>query len=150
MSFENLIKRLHHCLITEDPASESGCQILQRFVNKLSESSRSSVKRSKERSLEEAVQLLRQISEAQLRGMEKEHLLLLVRLLLSLQLEMVSISTACRKVDQMLQHLAAKVNYQLVYKETLQSFQSIVHSDQVQRSYFLFGCPLLSATLPCL
>ncbi|MEQ2164332.1 hypothetical protein GOODEAATRI_005586, partial [Goodea atripinnis] len=60
----------------------------------------SSVKRSKERSLEEAVQLLRQISEAQLRGMEKEHLLLLVRLLLSLQLEMVSISTACRKVDQ--------------------------------------------------
>ncbi|MEQ2294152.1 hypothetical protein AMECASPLE_000992 [Ameca splendens] len=131
MSFENLIKRLHHCLITEDPASESGCQILQRFVNKLSESSRSSVKRSKERSLEEAVQLLRQISEAQLRGMEKEHLLLLVRLLLSLQLEMVSISTACRKVDQMLQHLAAKVNHQLVYKETLQSFQSIVHSDQV-------------------
>ncbi|XP_047238412.1 thyroid adenoma-associated protein homolog isoform X1 [Girardinichthys multiradiatus] len=131
MSFENLIKHLHHCLITEDPASENGCQILQQFVNKLSESSRSRVKRSKERSLEEAVQLLKQISEAQLRGMEKEHLLLLVRLLLSLQLEMVSISTACRKVDQMLQHLAAKVNHQLVYKETLQSFQSIVHSDQV-------------------
>lgn len=61
---------------------------------------RSSVKRSKERSLEEAAQLLRQIPEAQLRGLEEEHLLLLVRLLLSLQLEMVSISTACRKVDQ--------------------------------------------------
>uniref|UniRef100_M4AUF1 Si:ch211-225b11.4 n=1 Tax=Xiphophorus maculatus TaxID=8083 RepID=M4AUF1_XIPMA len=60
----------------------------------------SSVKRSKERSLEEAAQLLRQIPEAQLRGLEEEHLLLLVRLLLSLQLEMVSISTACRKVDQ--------------------------------------------------
>uniref|UniRef100_A0A3B5MH56 Si:ch211-225b11.4 n=1 Tax=Xiphophorus couchianus TaxID=32473 RepID=A0A3B5MH56_9TELE len=59
-----------------------------------------SVKRSKERSLEEAAQLLRQIPEAQLRGLEEEHLLLLVRLLLSLQLEMVSISTACRKVDQ--------------------------------------------------
>uniref|UniRef100_A0A3B3V5H6 Si:ch211-225b11.4 n=1 Tax=Poecilia latipinna TaxID=48699 RepID=A0A3B3V5H6_9TELE len=52
------------------------------------------------RSLEEAAQLLRQIPEAQLRGLEEEHLLLLVRLLLSLQLEMVSISTACRKVDQ--------------------------------------------------
>uniref|UniRef100_A0A3B3TNA3 Si:ch211-225b11.4 n=1 Tax=Poecilia latipinna TaxID=48699 RepID=A0A3B3TNA3_9TELE len=74
----------------------------------------SSVKRSKERSLEEAAQLLRQIPEAQLRGLEEEHLLLLVRLLLSLQLEMVSISTACRKVDQMLQHLAAKVDHKLV------------------------------------
>uniref|UniRef100_A0A3B3Z0T7 Uncharacterized protein n=1 Tax=Poecilia mexicana TaxID=48701 RepID=A0A3B3Z0T7_9TELE len=52
------------------------------------------------RSLDEAAQLLRQIPEAQLRGLEEEHLLLLVRLLLSLQLEMVSISTACRKVDQ--------------------------------------------------
>ncbi|KAM4746045.1 tRNA (32-2'-O)-methyltransferase regulator THADA isoform 2-T2 [Anableps anableps] len=131
MSFENLTKTLHDCLITEAPVPENGSQILQLFVNKLCESSRSSVKRSKERSLEEAVQLLKQISEAQLRGLEEEHLLLLVRLLLSLQLEMVSISTACRKVDQMLQYLAAKVDHRLVYKETLNSFHSIVHSDQI-------------------
>ncbi|XP_014874014.1 thyroid adenoma-associated protein homolog isoform X1 [Poecilia latipinna] len=131
MSFENLIKSLQDCFITEDSTPENGCQTLQLFVDKLSESSRSSVKRSKERSLEEAAQLLRQIPEAQLRGLEEEHLLLLVRLLLSLQLEMVSISTACRKVDQMLQHLAAKVDHKLVYKETLHSFHAIVHSDQV-------------------
>uniref|UniRef100_A0A3P9QEL2 Si:ch211-225b11.4 n=1 Tax=Poecilia reticulata TaxID=8081 RepID=A0A3P9QEL2_POERE len=125
MSFENLIKSLRDASITENSTPENGCQTLQLFVDKLSESSRfvklflkctcavgsviksqfvctdrSSVKRSKERSLEEAAQLLRQIPEAQLRGLEEEHLLLLVRLLLSLQLEMVSISTACRKVDQ--------------------------------------------------
>ena len=61
---------------------------------------RSSVKRCKERCLEEAVQLLRQIPEAQLHALEESHLLLLVRLLISMQLQMVSISTACRKVDQ--------------------------------------------------
>lgn len=61
---------------------------------------RSSVKRSKERCLEEAVQLLRQIPETQLHVLEESHLLLLVRLLISMQLQMVNISTACRKVDQ--------------------------------------------------
>uniref|UniRef100_A0A3Q2QTY6 Si:ch211-225b11.4 n=1 Tax=Fundulus heteroclitus TaxID=8078 RepID=A0A3Q2QTY6_FUNHE len=95
---------------------------------------RSSNKRSKERSLDEAVQLLRRISEAQLRGLEEERLLLLVRLLLSLQLEMVSISTACRKVDQMLQHLAANVDHQMVYKETLNSALSL---EDLQRCMFL-------------
>lgn len=35
--------------------------------------------------------------------------------------------------SQMLQHLAAKVDHKLVYKETLHSFNAIVHSDQVQR-----------------
>lgn len=58
------------------------------------------MKRTKERSLEEGVQLLRQVSEAQLRGLEESHFLLLVRLLLSMQLQMANISTACRKVDQ--------------------------------------------------
>ena len=61
---------------------------------------RSSVKRCKERSLEEAVQLLRKISETDLEGLKESQLLLLVRLLISLQLQMVNISTACRKVDQ--------------------------------------------------
>lgn len=62
--------------------------------------SRSSVKRCKERCLEEAAQLLRRIPDAQLRGSEDKRLLLLVKLLLSTQLQTVSISTACRKVDQ--------------------------------------------------
>ncbi len=61
---------------------------------------RSSVKRCKERCLEEAAQLLRRLPEEQLGVLEESRLLLLVRLLLSLQLQMVNISTACRKVDQ--------------------------------------------------
>lgn len=61
---------------------------------------RSPAKRCKERCLEEANQLLRQVPDASLRALEERHLLLLVRLLLSMQLHTVSISTACRKVDQ--------------------------------------------------
>lgn len=60
---------------------------------------RKNVKRSKERCLDEAIQLLKQASEAEL-GVDDGQLLLLVRLLLSLQLQAASISTACRKVDQ--------------------------------------------------
>lgn len=61
---------------------------------------RNNVKRSRERCLDEAFQLLKQIPEAELGGLDEEQLRLLVRLLLSLQLQAVSISTACRKVDQ--------------------------------------------------
>lgn len=62
---------------------------------------RSPTKRCKERCLEEANQLLRQLPDESLRGLGENHLLLLlVRLLLSMQLHTASISTACRKVDQ--------------------------------------------------
>uniref|UniRef100_A0A1A7Z6S5 Uncharacterized protein n=1 Tax=Iconisemion striatum TaxID=60296 RepID=A0A1A7Z6S5_9TELE len=130
MLFENLLTNLKNSLIIQDAAPETGNVTLNLFFEKLSESTRNKVKRCKERCLEEAVQLLRQTSVAQLRGLEEKHLLLLVRLLISLQLEMVSISTACRKVDQMLLHLT-KVDHQLVFRETLHSFHSIVHRNQV-------------------
>ncbi|XP_068995115.1 tRNA (32-2'-O)-methyltransferase regulator THADA [Embiotoca jacksoni] len=130
LSFDNLMTSLQDCVIAEDRAPENVIQTLKLFSDKLSESSRSSVKRCKERCLEEAVQLLKQISEAQLRNLEDNHLLLLVRLLISMQVEMVSISTACRKVDQMLQ-LLAKVDHQLVFRETLHCLDSTVHSDQI-------------------
>ncbi|XP_067466068.1 tRNA (32-2'-O)-methyltransferase regulator THADA [Thunnus thynnus] len=126
LSFEDLMTSLQNCVITEDQTPET----LGLFIDKLSESSRSSVKRCKERSLEEAVQLLRKISETQLHGLEESHLLLLVRLLISLQLQMVNISTACRKVDQMLQHLA-KVDHQLVFRETQLCLHSITQTDQI-------------------
>ncbi|XP_068560247.1 tRNA (32-2'-O)-methyltransferase regulator THADA isoform X2 [Cebidichthys violaceus] len=130
MSFEDLLTSLQNCVVTEDQAPGNVSQTLRLFFDKLSESSRSSGKRCKERCLEEAVQLLRQMSEAQLRDLEESHLLLLVRLLISMQLQMVNISTACRKVDQMLQHLA-KVDHQLVFRETHRCLHSIVHADQV-------------------
>lgn len=61
---------------------------------------RSPTKRCKERCLEEANQLLRQLPAESLSGLEEKDLLLLVRLLLSMQLHTVSISSACRKADQ--------------------------------------------------
>ncbi|XP_059193716.1 thyroid adenoma-associated protein homolog [Centropristis striata] len=128
-SFNDLMTSLQDC-VTEDRAPENVSLTLRLFIEKLSDSSRSSVKRCKERCLEEAFQLLKQISEAQLHVLEENHLLLLVRLLISLQLQMVSISTAFRKVDQMLQQLA-KVNHLLVFKETQHCLHSIVHTDQV-------------------
>ncbi|KAM6930999.1 tRNA (32-2'-O)-methyltransferase regulator THADA [Xenentodon cancila] len=130
MSFEKLIKSLQECVIAERQAPEHVSQTLAQFFDKLSESSRSSVKRCKERCLDEAAQLLRRIPEAQLRALGDRYVLLLVRLLLSLQLNMASCSTACRKVDQMLQHLAM-MDHQLVFGETLNSLHSIVHSDQI-------------------
>ncbi|XP_040897367.1 thyroid adenoma-associated protein homolog [Toxotes jaculatrix] len=129
-SFEDLMTSLRDCVITEDQAAENVRQTLRLFSDKLSESSRSSVKRCKERCLEEAAQLLRQLPEAQLAGLEESHLLLLVRLLISMQLQMVNISTACRKVDQMLQHLA-KVDDQLVFRETHNCLHSMVHTEQI-------------------
>ncbi|XP_031712265.1 thyroid adenoma-associated protein homolog isoform X1 [Anarrhichthys ocellatus] len=130
MSFEDLLTSLQNCVITEDQAPGNVSQTLGLLFDKLSESSRSSGKRCKERCLEEAVQLLRQLSEAQLHVLEESHLLLLVRLLISMQLQMVNISTACRKVDQMLQHLA-KLDHQLVFRETHRCLHSIVGADQV-------------------
>nr|XP_061803888.1 tRNA (32-2'-O)-methyltransferase regulator THADA-like [Nerophis lumbriciformis] len=88
---------------------------------------RSDVKRSKERSLEEAVHLLRMVT---LQSLERDHRQLLVRLLLSLQLQMAHISTACKKVDKMLQHLA-KLDHRLVFAETHFCLSSIVNAEQI-------------------
>ncbi|KAM9810968.1 tRNA (32-2'-O)-methyltransferase regulator THADA [Neosynchiropus ocellatus] len=73
--------------------------------------------------------MLRKVSLAELASLEAGHLQRLVRLLLSLQLQMANISTACRKVDQLLQHLAA-VDHQLVYRETEVCMHSISQHDQ--------------------
>uniref|UniRef100_A0A7N8YBI2 Si:ch211-225b11.4 n=1 Tax=Mastacembelus armatus TaxID=205130 RepID=A0A7N8YBI2_9TELE len=132
LTIQDLITSLQDCVITEGNDS----QALRLLFNKLSESSRSRVKRCKERCLEESIQLLRQMSEAQLRGLGENCLLLLVRLLLSMQLQMANISTACRKVDQMLQHLA-KADHRLVFRETHQCLDSIVNSEQFFFKTFL-------------
>uniref|UniRef100_A0A8D3AWE0 Si:ch211-225b11.4 n=1 Tax=Scophthalmus maximus TaxID=52904 RepID=A0A8D3AWE0_SCOMX len=129
LSYEELMSSLQDCVISDDRAPERVRRTLGLVLDKLSESSRSGVKRCKERCLEEAAQLLRQISEAELGDLGESHHLL-VRLLLSMQLQMVNISTACRKVDQMLQHLA-KVERQLVFRETHCCLQSMVNHDQI-------------------
>ncbi|XP_061527590.1 tRNA (32-2'-O)-methyltransferase regulator THADA isoform X2 [Phycodurus eques] len=127
LSFDELLTSLQMCVIAENQTNENGNQTLQLFFDKLSECSRSDVKRSKERHLEKATQLLKTVK---LDALEPDHLQLLVRLLVSLQLQMVHISTTCRKVDQMLHHLA-KVDHQLVFGETQVFLSSIVHSEQI-------------------
>ncbi|XP_019715994.1 thyroid adenoma-associated protein homolog [Hippocampus comes] len=120
MSFDELLTSLQNCVIAEDPK-------LERVFDKLSECSRSDVKRTKERILDEAAQLLKTVN---LHVLARDHLELVVRLLVCLQLQMVHISTACRKVDQMLQCLAI-VDHQLVFGEIHACLSSIVHSEQI-------------------
>ncbi|XP_053726379.1 thyroid adenoma-associated protein homolog isoform X1 [Synchiropus splendidus] len=114
---EELTLILQGCLLSHCQLPENTKLLLGNVLAKLLESSRSSVKRSKEKFLDEAVQMLRKVPQAELASLEAGHLQQMVRLLLSLQLQMANISTACRKVDQLLQHLAT-VDQQLVYRET--------------------------------
>ncbi|KAK7934127.1 hypothetical protein WMY93_005023 [Mugilogobius chulae] len=131
MSFYELLTSLQKCAITEEQVQENVSQDLRLFYGKLLESHRSNVKRSKERSLDEAVQLLKRLSRTHLLfDFEESHLLLLIQVLISLQLETIGISTACRKVDQMLQELT-RVNQQLVYRELKSCLQTITHKDQL-------------------
>ena len=58
------------------------------------------MKRCKERCLEDAFQLLKKIPDVHLSSLEEEQVLLLVRLLLSMQLEMANSSVACLKLDK--------------------------------------------------
>ncbi|XP_072289759.1 tRNA (32-2'-O)-methyltransferase regulator THADA [Eucyclogobius newberryi] len=131
MSFSELVTSLQTCAITGEQARDNVSQDLRLFYERLLESSRSSVKRSKERCLEEAVQLLKSISNTHLLfDLEERHLLLMIQVLISLQLETVGISTACGKVDQMIQMLSA-VNQQLVYREIKNALSSVIHNDQL-------------------
>ncbi|XP_077600767.1 tRNA (32-2'-O)-methyltransferase regulator THADA-like isoform X1 [Stigmatopora nigra] len=126
-SFDEILTSLKNCVINEDQPYANEIQKIGSFFDKLSECSRSDVKRSKERSLEDAVHLLKTLT---LQDLEKDHFQLLVRLVITLQLQMAHISTACRKVDKMLQHLAM-VDYQLVFAKTHLCLSSIVHSEQM-------------------
>ncbi|XP_054630132.1 thyroid adenoma-associated protein homolog isoform X2 [Dunckerocampus dactyliophorus] len=126
LSFDELLASLQNCVIADEQTYQDDNQTFELFFDKLSESSRSGVKRIKERTLEEAAHLLRKV---RLDVLDRGHLQLLVRLLISLQLQMVHISTACRKVDQMLQHLA-KVDHQLVFEEIQARLSTIVVSQQ--------------------
>ncbi|KAL6114197.1 uncharacterized protein ACO6RY_05021 [Pungitius sinensis] len=130
MSLDDIMTSFRSCVISEHRAAGDVDHTLGLFFDKLSESSRSSSKRCKERRLEEAVQLLKHISDAQLEVLEESHLLLLVRLLVSMQMQVSNVSAAFRKMDQMLQHLA-KGHHKLVFRETHRCLHSIIHSDQV-------------------
>ncbi|XP_055079941.1 thyroid adenoma-associated protein homolog [Periophthalmus magnuspinnatus] len=131
MSFGELITSLQKCAITDEQVQENVKEDLNLFYERLLDSSRSTVKRSKERCLEEAVQLLKRVSKTHLLfSLEESHLLLLIQVLISLQLETVGISTACGKIDQML-HELSDVNEQLVFTEIKNCLQAIAHKEQL-------------------
>ncbi|KAJ8379392.1 hypothetical protein SKAU_G00001700 [Synaphobranchus kaupii] len=89
-----------------------------------------SAKRSKERCLEEASQLLKRAQPEQLQALEIKCILPFVRLLISMQLDMLHISTACRKLDQMLQQLS-EVHHSLVLEETKACVMTLVDTEQI-------------------
>ncbi|XP_026787175.3 thyroid adenoma-associated protein homolog isoform X1 [Pangasianodon hypophthalmus] len=117
--------------VLEDDIRQDVKDKLQLFLERLTESARSTTKRVKERSLEEALQMLRKISPPLLQSLKSEHHRHLIQLLLASQLDAVNTSTsACRKLDQMLQHLA-QVSESLVFEEFQQCLHRLLHQEQV-------------------
>ncbi|XP_077097434.1 tRNA (32-2'-O)-methyltransferase regulator THADA isoform X6 [Siphateles boraxobius] len=118
-------------IVLEDQISSDVKDTLRVFLQKLTENaSRSTGKRSRERSLEEALQILQKIPKEALHSLQSAALHQFAQLLLALQLEAVTISSACRKLDQILQVLA-EINYSIVFKEVKQYLQNFLHQKQV-------------------
>ncbi|MGH0167384.1 UNVERIFIED_CONTAM: hypothetical protein FKN15_052121 [Acipenser sinensis] len=71
-----------------------------KFLEKLNECVRSSVKRCRERCLDQALQLLQGVAVEELSTLEDSHILPVEQLVLLLQLETVTNSTAFKKLEQ--------------------------------------------------
>ncbi|KAK3538827.1 hypothetical protein QTP86_015956 [Hemibagrus guttatus] len=122
---------LFSSLVLEDNIGQDVRDKLQLFLERLTESARSTTKRLTERSLEEALQMLRKIPPQLLQSLKPEYHRRLVQILLSSQLDAVNTSaSACRKLDQMLQHLA-QADKSLVFEEVQQCLHKLLHQEQV-------------------
>ncbi|XP_058231705.1 thyroid adenoma-associated protein homolog isoform X2 [Hemibagrus wyckioides] len=122
---------LFRSFVSEDDLGQDVRDKLQLFLERLTESARSTTKRVKERSLEEALQILRKVPPPLLQPLKSEQHRRLVQLLLSSQIDAVNTSaSACRKLDQMLQHLA-QANKSLVFDEVQQCLHRLLHQEQV-------------------
>ncbi|XP_067262845.1 tRNA (32-2'-O)-methyltransferase regulator THADA isoform X2 [Chanodichthys erythropterus] len=117
-------------LVLEDQISSDVKDTLRVFLQKLTENAKSTGKRSRERSLEEASQILQKIPKEALNSLQSASLCQLAQLLLALQLEAVTISSACRKLDQILQVLA-EINYSIVFEVVTQYLLKRLHQKQV-------------------
>ncbi|XP_059407167.1 thyroid adenoma-associated protein homolog isoform X2 [Carassius carassius] len=115
---------------SEDQISCDVKDTLRKFLQKLTENARSAGKRSRERSLDEASQILQKIPKEALGSLQPAALHQFVRLVLALQLEAVTSSSTCRKLDQMLQVLA-EINYSIVFEEVKQYLLNLLHQKQV-------------------
>ncbi|XP_047675030.1 thyroid adenoma-associated protein homolog isoform X1 [Tachysurus fulvidraco] len=128
---ETKMETLFTSFVLESDLRQDVKEKLEIFLERLTECASSTTKRFKERSLEEALQMLRKIAPPLLRSLRSENHRCLIQLLLSSQLDAVNTSSsACRKVDQMLQHLA-QTNKSLVFEEVQQCLHSLLHQEQV-------------------
>ncbi|XP_067295364.1 tRNA (32-2'-O)-methyltransferase regulator THADA isoform X2 [Pseudorasbora parva] len=118
------------CIVLEDQISSDVKDKLRGFLQKLTENARSTGKRSRERCLEEASQILQKIPKEALHSLQSAALYQFAQLLLALQLEAVTISSVCRKLDQILQVLA-EINYSIVCGEVKQYLLKLLHQKQV-------------------
>uniref|UniRef100_A0AAY4CHN4 DUF2428 domain-containing protein n=1 Tax=Denticeps clupeoides TaxID=299321 RepID=A0AAY4CHN4_9TELE len=120
--------------------------ILNVFFDRLTECTRPA-KRCKERALDQALQLLRNLPREELRSLEAEQLASLVRLLVAMLLDMATISTACRKLDQILQ-LLAQFGHRVVREELQRCVQILLRRDQkVRICMMLEDCTLAREAL---
>ncbi|XP_041078995.1 uncharacterized protein LOC121297049 [Polyodon spathula] len=101
-----------------------------KFLEKMSECVRSSAKRCRGRSLDEALQLLQGIAVEELSTLDKSHILPVVQLVLLLQLETVTNSTAFKKLELITLKLA-EVNKPLVETEIETCMSNIVSTKQI-------------------
>ncbi|KAK1160136.1 hypothetical protein AOXY_G21641 [Acipenser oxyrinchus oxyrinchus] len=101
-----------------------------KFLEKLNECVRSSVKRCRERSLDQALQLLQGVAVEELSTLEDSHILPVEQLVLLLQLETVTNSTAFKKLEQITLKIA-EVNKPLVKTEIETCMSNIVSTKQI-------------------
>ncbi|XP_066509917.1 tRNA (32-2'-O)-methyltransferase regulator THADA-like [Hoplias malabaricus] len=128
-STECQIEALLASVISEDSEAPHVKNSLCVFLQKLRDSMRSPVRRSKERCLEEACQILKNFPSPLMLSLQQHHRLSLVQLLLALQMDTASTASACRKIDKMLLHLAQF--YQSIVSEEVQKSLSILYQEQV-------------------
>ncbi|XP_035236256.1 LOW QUALITY PROTEIN: thyroid adenoma-associated protein homolog [Anguilla anguilla] len=132
-SVQSNIEACHREIVylnAKEELSEDVTNTLTLVIEKLKSCTSNGAKRSKERSLEEASQLLRRVQAKRLRALEVKCILPFARLLISMQLDMSHISTACRKLDQMLQQLS-EVNHSVVLEETKACVMTLVQKEQI-------------------
>ncbi|XP_030647585.1 thyroid adenoma-associated protein homolog [Chanos chanos] len=130
ISVNSAQKQFEAVLATEDNSLADAKNTLVQLTEKIVECARSSVKRSRERALEEADRLLRGVPKTQVQVLSEKCLHALVQLIVSVQIEIVSVSSACRKLDQMLQSLS-EINRCVVFGEVQRCIDTLLHKEQM-------------------
>ncbi|XP_056602907.1 thyroid adenoma-associated protein homolog [Triplophysa dalaica] len=131
MSFKDgKVEAILNDFTLDDDVSSDVKDTLKSFLLKLTQNVRCTGKRSKERSLEEALQILLMIPKEELLSLPIAALHQLVQLLLALQIEAVTTSSMSHKLDKMVQVLV-EINRSVVFEEVQRCLQNLLHQEQV-------------------